>query len=236
MATIKFGIVMATYKRKNDKSPMYLKRSIKSIIDQQYTNWSLIIVSDKYEDENELSQIINEFNNDKIILLHNYNVERDFIKNKNNLWYVAGATSMNLGLNYLRDNDYKYYCHLDDDDYWSNNHLEQIYNIFNNYKNCIFVNTQSTYNNSVLPNHIIDIYANNMLPTPCGMIHSSISFRCDILKINYKTTFNEHEATYPSDANMLIDSRQFLLDNKEYCSIYIPTLSCFHDIEGEKSY
>ena len=56
---IKFVIIMATFNRKNGKTPGYLTRSLDCILAQSYTNWDLIIVGDKYEPENELIDIIN---------------------------------------------------------------------------------------------------------------------------------------------------------------------------------
>ena len=126
----KIIIIMATYNRPNGKTPLYLRRSIDSIINQTNQNWDLIIVGDKYEPYNDLLSIIDEYKNktnNKIICLNNLNVERDYIKNKQNLWHCAGANSMNTGLKYAREHNYKYYAHLDDDDYWKNNHISLIY-------------------------------------------------------------------------------------------------------------
>jgi glycosyltransferase involved in cell wall biosynthesis len=239
MDTIKFVIIMATYCRKNKKSPSYLDRSLNSIINQTYKNWDLIIVGDKYEPENELIDIINNFKTkigieNNIIYLKNIQTERDYIKDKQNLWTCAGATSLNMGLNYARNNNYKYYCHLDDDDFWNSNHLEVLANIYVKYPNCVFANTQAMYIKRHLPQiSNITIYENNMLPTPCGMIHSSYSFRIDILKFDYYTNYTNVGRYYASDADMLKKIKEFLISNKEYHSIYIPILTCNHLDEGE---
>jgi len=132
-----------------------------------------------------------------------------------------------------RSQGYKYYLHLDDDDYWYPNHIKNINIVYEKYTNCIFVNTLSTYKHTLLPSVKVNIYPNNLLPTPCGMIHSSFSFRLDIIPFYYFTSFIENEITYPSDATMLQNIRDFIIKNKEYCSVYIPILSCRHDIEGE---
>ena len=245
---IKFVIIMATYNRKNGKTLNYLKRSLDSILDQSYNNWDLIIVGDKYEKENELLEIIDNYKinllnkklSNNIIYINNQIVERDIITNdKSELWKCAGANSMNKGLEYARDHNYKYYCHLDDDDYWTNNHLQSLYNVYNKYPNCIFANTQSTFRNECLPRYNfayikdkINIYENNLPPWPCNMIHSSISFRIDIIPYNYLTIFNS-KVLNCSDAYMLSNIRDFLINNKQYCSIYNPILTCYHDIEGE---
>jgi len=233
-----FGIVMATYFRNNNKTKKYLCRSITSILKQTFSDWVLIIVGDKYEPEEELLGIIELFKqrtSNKIIYLKNTNVERDFIEDKGKLWNIAGATSINMGLNYLRENNIKYYCHLDDDDYWSNKHLWALNEIYSKYENCIFANTQSSnVSNGFLPvTNEIEIKENNILPEKGKIIHSSFSFRCDIIKYNYYTTFDENGYFAPSDGIMLDNIGNFLLENKQYCSIYNPIFTCYHDRRGE---
>ena len=201
---------------------------------QKYTNWDIIIIGDKYEPENELLTIINNYkqSDNKIIYINNKNVERDYIKNKINLWNCAGGTSMNLGLKYARENNYKYYCHLDDDDYWTEDHLLLISQNYTKYENCIFINTKSTFKNSYLPFEDIDIFENNRLPISNETIHSSFSFRLDILPFYYDTSLTENGINNPSDSLMLLKIYNYIINNPQYCSIYIPILTCFHDIEG----
>jgi glycosyltransferase involved in cell wall biosynthesis len=237
----KYVIITATYNRPNGKTSEYLNNSLNSIYEQKCENWDLILVGDKYEPYEELEKMVNDFktklakNNkqNQVILIDNQEVERDHIKNKVRLWNCAGARSINKGLEYARNQGYKYYLHLDDDDFWYPNHIEIINKVYEQYDNCIFINTLSTYKNGFLPKENVDIYPNNLLPKPCGMIHSSFSFRIDIVPFYYYTSFNDSEIDSPSDANMLHNIREFLIKNKEYCSIYIPMLSCRHDIEGE---
>ena len=234
---IKFAIIIPTFNRSNGKTISYLKRSLNSIIKQKHKYWDIILVGDKFEPENLIIELVNSYqsnlNNNKIIYINNPKVERDYIKNKNILWSCAGATSVNIGLKYARENNYKYYCHLDDDDYWSDTHLLHIAKTYNKYQNCIFANTQSTYNNSFLPKETFTLYENNRLPLSENTIHSSISFRIDILPFYYTTTFEDIPLTKPSDALLLDEIKKFLENNKEYSSIYIPVLTCYHDIEGE---
>ena len=236
----KYVIIMATFCRTSGKSPNYLKKSIESIINQSYNNWDLIIVGDKYEPENELLDIITSYkdklSDNKIIYIKNEKVERDYIKDKMNLWCCAGANSVNIGLKYARDNGYKYYCHLDDDDYWLPNHLLELNKVYSNYNNCVFANTQSTYGNGFLPNNndFCEIYPNNRMPLSSRTIHSSFSFRIDIIPFYYFTQFEPNKNFIPSDANMLDNIHYFITQNSQYCSIYNPILTCYHEIEGEE--
>ena len=237
---IKFVIIMATYNRENGKSIPFLIRSINSIINQEYKNWDLVIVGDKFEPEEVLLNLINIYksriNNNQIIYINNQNVERDLIDNKYDLWRYAGAKSINLGLEFARNNNYKYYCHLDDDDYWSSKHLLYLANNYNIYPNCIFINTKSTYvDNTFLPIENMEIYENNRKPLANETIHSSISFRIDILPFYYDTVDENgnvkgHSA---SDGFMLDKIKDFIENNDNYSSIYIPELTCYHDNEKE---
>jgi glycosyltransferase involved in cell wall biosynthesis len=238
-SNIKYVIIMATYCRNNGKTPGYLKTSIESVINQSHTNWDLIIVGDKYEPENELLEIIEHYRSgltsNSIIYLKNENVERDYIKEKLNLWCCAGANSFNVALKYARENGYQYYCHLDDDDYWLPNHLSELNKAYSAYTNCVFANTQSTYKKSFLPpqNEINSIYPNNRMPLSTKTIHSSFSFRLDIIPFYY-LTYSEPVGNFiASDANMLDNIYHFINQNNQYCSIYVPTLTCHHDFEGE---
>ena len=236
MSEIKFIIIMATFHRKNNKTFSYLTRSLNSIINQTYNNWDLIIVGDKYEPENELISIIDKFKlltNNKIIYINNQEVERETVNNPNKrvLWNCAGANSINKGLRYARNNGYKYYCHLDDDDYWTNKHLYSLYEAYSKFQNCVFAFTKSTHITGFLPVEDMEIYQNNKLPEPCQMIHSSFSFRLDVVPFEYYTSFDENSKSEPSDSIMLSRIHRFILENRQYCSIYMPFLTCYHDEE-----
>jgi glycosyltransferase involved in cell wall biosynthesis len=235
---IKFIIIIATFNRKNGKTSNYLKRSLSSLLIQKYKNWDLIIVGDKYEPEQQLLEIINQFKNmtrydNKVIYINNQVVERDTIKDSKILWKCAGATSMNRGLEYARKNGYIYYCHLDDDDYWNGYHLSVLYSVYKKYHTCVFVNTKSTFNssNKYLPVENMEIFPNNREPIPEGTIHSSFSFKIDIIPFYYQT--HPNGIMKPSDAIMLYNIRDFIRQNTNLCSIYASNLTCFHDIEGE---
>ena len=229
-----FAIVMATFRRPNGKSPEYLERSIQSVINQIYTDWCLIIVGDKYEPEAELLQIIDKYRQDttKIVYLRNVRSERDYVTHKPTLWNVGGANAMNVGLDYIRKSGYTYYAHLDDDDYWSQDHLSTLAEMYQKYPRCIFVNTQSKNMGGLLPNKRVGVYENNLIPQGCTMNHSSFSFRVDVIPFSYKSSQKGELVKEASDANMLNNIRQFLVKHKQYTCVYVPKLTCFHPEEG----
>ena len=230
-------IIMPTYYRKNGFSSKYLKKSIQSVIDQTYGSWTLIVVGDSYEVPTELNEIVSHFQSqtkNDIILLHNYISERYYLSDPRNRWAVSGAIAINMGLLYARQNGYKYYFHLDDDDHWEPNHVQSIMNVYHTFSSCVFAHTKSTCNVGVLPGNRydnIEIKPNNRIPKGGDTIHSSFSFRIDIISYNYFTNFYEDNPTGPSDLLMLSSIHDFIISHPEYCSIYVPKLTCNHDEE-----
>jgi hypothetical protein len=200
-----FFIIICTYYRQNGTSYNYLNRSINSVLKQQHKLWTLLIVGDKYEKLDELFKLIEDkkrLTKNKILFFNNVIVERDRIKDKSKLWHCAGANSLNMGLNFARGNQFRYYVHLDDDDYWLATHLKLIANIYKQDNNCIFVNTKSTHPDfNIIPNinskELYIKWCNNEYNNKDNRIsHSSISFRCDIrpmiCKVVYPLFANEH--------------------------------------------
>ncbi len=233
---IRFGIVMATYRRPTGKTPEYITTCLHSILQQKYTKWDIVVVGDKYELEGEILQILEDFRGrtaNRIIYLSNPLVERDYIRNRQKLWCVAGARSMNIGLNYLRHNGYQYYSHIDDDDHWTPEHLQSFYEIYKKYPTCVFINSQSNHMGRQLPNFKCAIAPNNFIPSVGKLIHSSVSFRSDIIPYDYFTTFDENVKIGVADGTYWDNVRTFLQDHPQYCSIYTSKLTCNHLIERE---
>lgn len=238
-----FFIIICTYYRQNGQTYNYLNRSINSVLKQQYKSWSLLIIGDNYEKPEEIINIIEnkkKYTKNKIVFFNNIIVERDNIHpkiDKKRLWHCAGVSSVNMGLNFARANKFKYHAHLDDDDYWTPNHLKLVSNIFTLDNNCIFVNTKSThpfYN--IIPDiKSSDLYVkwSNMDYTAINnkISHSSISFRCDILVDNYKTHLRKG-IKKPSDFLMLSYIFDFLKKNQQYTGWCVNKLTCRHDEEG----
>lgn len=243
----KFGIVMATYNRKNGKTLNYLKKSIASIMAQTYKNYSIIIVIDKENDNfvNDVKKIINEckqiyqYNNDVHLILNN-NTERDIIINNDIcLWCCAGANSINSGLQYLRNNGYKFYAHLDDDDSWKEDHLYECYKIYKQYKSCIFTCSKTQYiKGNFLPNMLEKYYSNiiscnNYVQFAQDTSHSSLTFRIDILENFYynsiflENNYYDKNIILPSDLLMCLNIIEFCIKNNYTC-IYIPKYTCDH--------
>jgi len=246
-----FAIVVATYRRSNGKTLTYLRRCLESIMKQTHTRWDLFLIGDKYEPEGELLAFLKDFGKqmaqNALFYLNNTIVERDVIKDDPlQLWCCAGANSMNIGLALARRKGYKYYAHLDDDDYWTPEHLEEIAKIYAAYPKCVFVCMKASVDGAekTLPITVPstpEVFENNILPTPCSMVHSAFSFRMDVVPFYYRTNLNPilnellgEDPIRAADGMMLHNIRMFVQNsNGAHTAIYVPKLTCYHDIEQE---
>jgi hypothetical protein len=238
-----FVILICTYYRANGSTIHFLKRSIDSVLKQQYKNWTILIVGDNYTDLGELSQLIEATKQEtinNIVFFNNAIVERDTIlptMSKTRLWCCAGANSSNMGLTFARNHGFKYYARMDDDDYWKSNHLTLIANIYMEHPNCVFVNTKSTHPIfNIIPNiKSSDLHVKWDPQTKVPRIaHSSLTFRCDVILHNYKTHLKKG-LNKPSDQTMIKSIFDFIIDNPSYYALCLNELTCFHDEEMQST-
>ena len=95
-----FSIIIPTFNRAN-----LIHIPIKSVIEQSYNDWELIIVDDGSTDHTK--QVVQAFKDDRIQYFYKKNEERSIARN----FGIAKANG-------------KYLCFLDSDDYYLPNHLD----------------------------------------------------------------------------------------------------------------
>jgi glycosyltransferase involved in cell wall biosynthesis len=100
-----FSIILPVYNREK-----FISRAIKSVIDQTCKNWEMIIIDDGSTDNTR--KIIEAFDDDRIKYFYQENKERSAARNN--------GISKSSGL---------YICFLDSDDYYLENHLQNLYDI-----------------------------------------------------------------------------------------------------------
>jgi len=71
---ILFSIIIPTYNRAH-----LISKSIKSVLNQTYSNWELILVDDGSEDNTE--EIVNSFGDNRIKYFYKKNEERSIARN-----------------------------------------------------------------------------------------------------------------------------------------------------------
>lgn len=107
---------IATYNRCEE----LINRAVKSVINQTYSNWELIVVGDYCTDSTE--EELNKLNNPKI-KFYNFPYRNMYPKDGEHKWMVAGSPGMNKGVELARGD---WIAPLDDDDEFSPDHLEKL--------------------------------------------------------------------------------------------------------------
>jgi glycosyltransferase involved in cell wall biosynthesis len=230
---MKLGIVIATYMRKDGSTPKYLTRALDSIFNQTYKNFKVYLIGDRYEDNEEINNIVSKYDNTKL-MFKNLSVakERDFYSNKNALWSYGGVNAANIGVDLSLSEGNNYICHLDHDDYWENNHLSLINDCINE-TNSSWVCTKSNYvRNRVLPTVIGEGKYINFLPKSSSLIHSSVCMDFKTIPLKYRDIFLETGIVgLPTDADLWERCRHHILQNN-LKSTLINQITCHHIEEG----
>lgn len=110
----KISVIIPTYKRST-----FLERAIKSVLNQTYKNFEILIIDDNLKDSlerKETEEILKNY-----LKLENVT----YIKNQEN---IGGALSRNVGIENAKG---KYIAFLDDDDEYYPNKLERQINFYN---------------------------------------------------------------------------------------------------------
>jgi hypothetical protein len=224
------AIVIATYQRTDNTTPMYLSRALMAIKNQTYQEYKVFLIGDKYENKNEFNTLATSIISADKIYYENLPtaIERDrYPEGGMPLWRCGGATARNYGIDMAISHGYDYICHLDHDDYWDINHLDLISNVINHDPTFAFIHTQSTYMNSILPNTEQSNIVVEQLPMPCQLIHSSVCINHKLITLRYRDVFHEIGTANASDADLWKRISQYIIDNN-YKSYYIPLLTCYH--------
>ena len=228
---MKLSIVIATYYRKDGNSLKYLTRALDSVFNQTHQDFKIYLIGDKYEHENEILSLLNNYDNR--IYFKNLTIakERDVYKDSRIIWAYGGVNAVNEGIDIsLIDNNY-YICHLDHDDYWDINHLSLINDCIEK-TNSDWICTKSVYINQEFPKIISDSLYINFLPKPERLIHSSVCMNFKTIPLKYKNIFEETgEIGLPSDAELWKRCASFI-ENNNLKSTLINKITCFHLEEG----
>lgn len=232
---MKLGILITTYQKHDGTTPFLLKRAIESIKNQSYQDYTLIIIGDKYDDNEEFESICNEVDlKDKIVYKNlPYAKEREkYSLSSKELWSAGGVNARNYGIDFGLELGLEYICHLDHDDYWHPQHLEIINYTIELTQDASFINTCSTYFDSYLPR--VEL-TNEILPSQVktgGFIHSSVCINHKIIPLKYRDVFEETGTEHAADGDMWNRIGEYVKEN-QLKTYQITSLTCFHPSEGE---
>ena len=229
---MKIGIVIPTYYRKDGASYRYLERALKSIKNQEHTNYFVYLMGDNYEKEEELEDIAKILPPNKIQVINlDIAVEREkYEEGSRELWCCGGVNATNTGNRICLSDGIDYVCHLDHDDWWEVDHLSKINQVIEEY-NPSFIFTCSSHLGSYLPKFKLDDSIIKVNPRPYDMVRSSSCLNLKKLNIPYRDTLIETGISTPSDAD-LWERLNKTINEQNLESYNISSITCNHTEEG----
>ena len=215
-------VAVATYRRPDGSTPAFLENLWKMLERQSYTKWELYMTGDFYDDENEWQSF--SFYNDPRV--HMYNMPEPGERGKMTgleLWRNAGATAMNNAIERVVADGKEWVVHLDDDDIWDSDHLQNIVEGIRT--GATFVMTYCQFIADRLPKTagLLTNITHDVLPRPCRLIHSSVAFNAAKIKARY--------TPFPASAADAYMWARIVFEEAFY-SAFVPVMSCHHLKEG----
>jgi len=230
---MKLSIVTPTYYRSDGSTLTYLKRALDSVFNQTHQDFKIYLIGDRCEHPNEVESLISNYDQSKILFV-NLDVakERDFYTDKWALWSYGGVNATNYGIDLSLSEGNYYICHLDHDDYWSNDHLENINKCIEE-TNSDWICTKSVYvGNRVLPQINSNDEIIPFLPKAQSLIHSSVCMNFKTIPLKYRDLFGETgQVGLPADAELWERTKHHIITNN-LKSTLINKISCYHIEEG----
>jgi glycosyltransferase involved in cell wall biosynthesis len=223
------GIVIATYQRIDGTTPKYLETALKSIKSQTHNDYKVYLIGDKYENNVEFENLAKSIITPEKIKWENlpFAKERDkySLKDKK-LWCSGGVSAINYGIEIALSEDVHYLCHLDHDDWWEINHLQEINKMIEK-EHYFFICTKSNHiNNQILPTQITYPY----YPKSSDIVHSSTCINFKETFIRYRDVFEETGKIYPADADLWNRISDFMKKTNKR-GIVIDKITCNHITE-----
>lgn len=107
-----FSVVIPLYNKAN-----YIESTLKSVLDQTFTDYEIIVINDGSTDESEA--VVHQFNDKRIQIFHQKN--------------QGVSVARNLG---IEKSTGKLIAFLDADDYWFPNHLQELTHLYSDFPDC----------------------------------------------------------------------------------------------------
>ncbi len=173
-----FAVIIATYKRPDDSTKTHITNVANMLSAQICQDFHVFLTGDDYEDEDEFWALVNLFPKDKITAKNlDTSFRKDTFRLVFNKWACGGMIARFHGLKEAISQGYQFYAHLDDDDMWSETHLQLFKDTFQKLPEVDFMYTRSTYRGGItLPRKevvITEITYDNLKPTPGHLVNSS---------------------------------------------------------------
>ena len=237
LSKIHFGIKIATFNKQNGQTPIFFKKTIDSLMNQTYKNWTLYLIGDDYEPKEEFDSLTKLVPEEKIKSI-NVKVNPERKKFPKDLFsYCGGTNATNYGLDWMENDGISHLAILDHDDIWKPNHLAVLKNAYYKYPEAYFVYTKGYHAGfkREVPNvsQNLKIDYNNLPPQLNDVLHSSVSWRLDKIPLRYINTI-EHQKRDANgnfiygDVFMWQMFKEYFIKNK-HKFLFIPENTIFHD-------
>lgn len=232
---MKIGVAITTYKKSDGSTKTSILRALESIKNQTYQDYKVFLIGDRYDDDIEFNEIATSVIPPEKIYYENlpYAAERDKYMSVNDraLWNSGGCNARNYA-NSIANNEVKYVCQLDHDDYYLPNHLSNIVNVITTYPDAAFIYTLSKHLNiEYFPMIKPDGNIIEKLPKAINMTHSSACINIKSIPLKYRDVFGETGEIYPSDADMW-NRISTLCIKANLKSYLVCEVSCVHEAEN----
>ena len=113
----KISICIPTFNR----AELLMERAVESVFSQTYKNFELIIVGDHCTDNTE--KFLSSIKDKRLSFINLPERKRNYVETLENHWFVGGAAPSNKALDLVKGD---WIARIDDDDIWSNDHLEKL--------------------------------------------------------------------------------------------------------------
>lgn len=234
---MKLAIGIATYQRADGTTPIYLSKALASIVKQIHQDYKVFLIGDKYENNNEFEAIAKSIIPQEKIYFENrsFAPERDRYKlGSRELWCSGGVGAYNHAIDIALNQGFDYMCHLDHDDYWSEDHLSSINYVIENTQNSALIYTCSKHiQNQILPRGVsLDDSVCEHIPIPANIVHSSVCINHKLISLKYRDVYLEEGRTLEADMDMWYRVKDYLSKNSHLKSYLIKRTTCFHELES----
>jgi predicted O-methyltransferase YrrM len=227
----KIAIRVVTYQRSDGSTPKYLERTLNSIKNQTFQNYQVFLTGDKYENHKELEELSKIIDPEKLSFenLPEANERKKYQSGSSMLWCAGGVHAINHTINKILSAGLTWTCHLDHDDWWDNNHLEEFHKIISTHdEKIIFMSSLATHTNAeILPRHQS---SGKFYPIARNIIHSATCFDWSKIPLRFRDVYEETGKAYPADAAMWTALSDFMLLHGKV-GFLTDKVTCHHEEE-----
>jgi hypothetical protein len=221
---VPIAVNISTY-RKDDTTIIKMEKTLDSVFNQTYTNYKIFLIGDDYTKPEEIINLLNKYPTDKIYFKNlDFSRERKYHNDKTTIWRYGGTNSYNHSIDIALDNGFDYVAHLDHDDIWSVDHLQEIVKCIE-ITGADFICTRAEHITGPHLPLIFTTYEKYVpfMPIYNGIIHSSVCMNFNKIPLRYRDLWLDtgvnNKQTLPADGDMWERCRKYMLKNnlRSFC-------------------